>query len=124
MQMIVFPTNTPDGLLSKRGAHFGRARFYTLVAVNADGAVVDVTVTPNPGHSAGGCQSVVSLIGGLGADTLVVSGIGASPLEGFLKHGIRVYRDTHSPNVGEALSQILSGASQPMEPSMACGSAG
>ena len=44
---IVFPTNEAEGLRSRRGAHFGRANFYTVVEIDASGSVTDVTVVKN-----------------------------------------------------------------------------
>ena len=117
---IVFPTNQPDGLLSKRGAHFGRADFYTLVDVDANGNVTDVTVAKNPGHESGGCGNAVENICRLDATALVVSGIGGAPLKGFTQRGMTVYFDNASATVQDALSAFLSGALVPMTPEQSC----
>lgn len=117
---IVFPTNQPEGLLSKRGAHFGRAGFYTLVDINEAGVVTDVAVVQNPGHSDGGCSNAVDNICQLEADALIVSGIGGSPLKGFNQRGLAVYFDSASATVQEALNAFLSGSLAPMSPEQSC----
>lgn len=40
---IVFPTNQDMGYLSKRGAHFGKAKFYTIITLE-DEKISDVEV--------------------------------------------------------------------------------
>ncbi len=49
---LVYPTDEDMGYLSKRGAHFGKAKFYTIVTV-VENAIRDVEVHVNPGHSGG-----------------------------------------------------------------------
>jgi len=81
--IIVFPTTKDDGLSAKRGAHFGKANYYTVVHVE-DGIVKDVTIHKNPGHVTGACSDAVHNIQSLGADVLIVGGIGGEPLKKFL----------------------------------------
>ena len=80
---IVFPTMKEDGLSAKRGAHFGKASFYTVVKVE-EGIVKDMSIHKNPGHVTGACADAVTNIQSLGADTLIVSGIGAPIRPDFL----------------------------------------
>lgn len=117
---IVFPTNGQDGLLSKRGAHFGRANFYTVVEIDDRGEVADVAVVKNGGHAEGGCSNAVQNICDLGADALVVSGIGGSPLKGFMQRGLPVYFDNASGSVGESVSAFVQQRLQPMVPELSC----
>jgi predicted Fe-Mo cluster-binding NifX family protein len=116
---IVFPTNENGGLLSKRGAHFGRAHYYTVIDIE-DGRITDVSGIANPGHAEGGCGSAVSNITALGADALIVGGIGGSPLKGFIQAGVAVYHDDRSARVQESVDAYLSGALSPMTPEMSC----
>lgn len=116
---IVFPTNENGGLLSKRGAHFGRANYYTVVDIE-EGRVVDVTGIANPGHAQGGCGSAVTNITSLGADALVVGGIGGSPLKGFIQAGVAVYHDDRSARVEESVHAFFKGVLSPMTPEMSC----
>ncbi len=116
---IVIPTNTPDGLLAKRGAHFGKAPFYVIVDVE-NGEIKDVDFTANPGHSGGACGNAVSNIKNLGAEVLIVSGIGPNPLMGFKQVGIKVYYDGESKTVEESVKNFLNGKLEEMQPEMSC----
>jgi len=117
--MIVFPTMKEDGLKAKRGAHFGRANFYTLVNV-ADGMVKEVSVHKNPGHVTGGCADAVANIQSLGADKLVVSGIGGEPLKKFLAVGIDVFFDDKNENLEDSLHDFLAGKTAKIDPNHSC----
>jgi len=103
---IVFPTDEDRGYLSPRGAHFGKARFYTVVTVD-EGAITDVEGIVNPGHDAGGCGNAVNNIMALHPDALVVSGIGGSPAKGFANAGLDVYVDRESPTVRQAVERFI-----------------
>ena len=116
---LVIPTNTPDGLLAKRGAHFGKAPFYVIVDIEND-EVKDVDFTPNLGHSGGACGNAVMNIKNLGADVLIVSGIGPNPLMGFNKIGIKVYYDGVSPTVEESIKKFINNELEEMTPEMSC----
>lgn len=117
---LIFPSDAPDGLLAKRGAHFGRAKYYTTVEINDVGMILDVEAIANAGHSAGGCSNAVENIMALDADILVVQGIGAAPLEGFMKQGISVYHDTESITIGDAVKAFISRQLNVMQPQMCC----
>ncbi|ADR34673.1 Dinitrogenase iron-molybdenum cofactor biosynthesis protein [Sulfuricurvum kujiense DSM 16994] len=119
-QRIVFPTNEHHGLLSKRDAHFGRANFYTVVKIGADGTIEDVAVVKNEGHKESGCGGAVENICALGADALIVSGIGGSPLKGFAQKGLSVYYDNTSFNVQQSLLAFLDKQLPKMQPEMSC----
>ncbi|MDD3344057.1 MAG: NifB/NifX family molybdenum-iron cluster-binding protein [Sulfurospirillaceae bacterium] len=116
---IIFPTNKDDGISAKRGAHFGKANFYTAVVV-IDGIVQEVSVHKNPGHATGGCANAVANIQSLGADTLVVSGIGGEPLKKFLAVGIDVYFDDKNDIVEDALRDFLAGKTAKINPDHSC----
>lgn len=105
---IIFPTDENMGYLSKRGAHFGKAKFYTVVTLR-DNAILDVECVENPGHSAGGCGNAVANIMSLDPDVLVVSGIGGSPAQGFAKAGLDLYFDQNSPTVEHSIKMLLEG---------------
>ena len=108
---IVYPTNEDMGFLSKRGAHFGKAKFYTVITLD-EGKIAEVEVVKNPGHDAGGCGNAVSNIMDLMPDALVVSGIGASPAKGFANAGLALYFDENSATVKESIDAFLSGTLQ------------
>jgi predicted Fe-Mo cluster-binding NifX family protein len=117
---IVFPTNENHGLLSKRDAHFGKAYFYTVVEINPEGTIEDVIVVKNEGHAASGCGGAVENISVLGADALIVSGIGGSPLQGFAQKGLPVYHDNISMNVAQSVNAFLANQLTLMQPHMSC----
>lgn len=105
---LVFPTDENMGYLSKRGAHFGKAKFYTIITV-VENKMDDVEVVVNPGHSGGACGSAVENIMGLKPDALIVSGIGGSPAQGFANAGLDLYFDTNSATVKESVEAFLQG---------------
>jgi predicted Fe-Mo cluster-binding NifX family protein len=103
---LIYPTDENLGFLSKRGAHFGKAKFYTIITLKNE-RIQDVEVIENPGHAGGACGNAVSNIMGLNPDALVVSGIGSSPAQGFAKAGLDVYFDKTSPTVKKSIEQFL-----------------
>ena len=105
---IIFPTDENMGFLSKRGAHFGKAKFYIIITL-VDNKIADVDVQENLGHSGGACGSAVSNIMSLNPDALVVSGIGGSPAEGFAKAGLDLYFDATSPTVEKSIEMFVTG---------------
>lgn len=48
---VVFPTDENNGFLSQRGAHFGKAKFYTIITLEKD-EIAQVEVIENPGMRA------------------------------------------------------------------------
>jgi predicted Fe-Mo cluster-binding NifX family protein len=105
---VVFPTNENQGYLSQRGAHFGKANYYTVITVE-DEKITDVDGIKNPGHTEGGCGNAITNIMNLKPDALVVSGIGGAPAAGFEKAGLTVYRDQESATVQESVAKLLKG---------------
>ncbi len=102
---VIFPTNEDMGYLSKIGAHFGKAKFYTIITTNHHG-ISNVEVVENPGHSSGGCGDAISNIMSLKPDVMVVSGIGTSPAKGFANAGLEVYFDKISATVQDSLKLL------------------
>jgi len=105
---LVFPTDETEGYLSKRGAHFGKAKFYTIVTLDND-AIADVEVIQNPGHSGGACGNAVDNIMSLKPDALIVSGIGGNPAKGFHDAGLDLYFDRESPTVKTSIECFIRG---------------
>ncbi len=106
---VVFPTNENAGYLSKRGAHFGKAKFYTIIVLENDN-IIDVEVQENPGHNSGACGNAVTNIMSLKPDALVVGGIGGRPAQGFAEAGLDVYFDQTSPTVQDSLKMFIAGS--------------
>ena len=103
---LVFPIDENEGYLSKRGAHFGKAKFYTVVTVK-DNKIVDVESIQNEGHNSGACINTVTNIMSLKPDALIVSGIGGRPAQGFAESGLDVYFDQTSQTVKESIDRFL-----------------
>ena len=103
---LVFPTNEDIGYLSKRGAHFGKAKFYTIITLE-NGLIDNVEVLQNPGHDNGGCGDAIINIMNLKPDVLIVSGIGGSPAKGFANAGLEVFFDKDSLTVNDSIDKFL-----------------
>ena len=103
---LIFPTDEDMGYLSKRGAHFGKAKFYTIITLKDD-TISDVEIHKNPGHSGGACGNAVANIMSLNPDALIVSGIGGSPAQGFSKAGLDLYFDKTSPTIKESIDMFI-----------------
>jgi len=104
---VVFPTDQNIGYLSKRGAHFGKAKFYTVITLEKE-KIADVEVFENPGHE-GSCGGAITNIMNLKPDALIVSGIGSSPAKGFFNEGLDIYFDKKSPKVEDSIKMLISG---------------
>ena len=103
---IIFPTDENMGYLSRRGAHFGKAKYYTIITME-NNQIVDVEGIKNPGHDNGGCSNAVANIMELNPDALVVSGIGENPSTGLEKAGLRLYVDKVSPTVQMSIHKFI-----------------
>ncbi len=103
---VVFPTDENMGYLSKRGAHFGKAKFYTIITIKDD-KIDDVEVVKNSGHNTGACSNAVANIMSLKPDALVVSGIGGSPAQGFAEAGLDIYFDQESILVEDSIKLLV-----------------
>lgn len=108
---VLFPTDENMGYLSARGAHFGKAKFYTIITLE-DGKIVDVEGVANESHNSGACSNAVANIMAHKPDALVVSGIGATPAQGFADVGLDVYFDTTSATVEQAVALFVAGKLQ------------
>lgn len=105
---LIFPTDENMGFLSKRGAHFGKAKYYTIITLDGT-KILTVESIKNQGHQEGGCGNAVSNIMNLKPDALIVSGIGNSPAKGFAQAGLDLYFDQNSLTIKESIELFLSG---------------
>lgn len=105
---LIFPTDENMGYLSRRGAHFGKAHYYTIITLE-ENEIADVECITNPGHDGGACGNAVSNIMNLNPDALIVGGIGGSPAQGFANAGLDVYVDSESATVKESIQAFTSG---------------
>ena len=108
---LVFPTDENMGYLSKRGAHFGKAKFYIIITLQGN-KIVDVEGVANDGHKTGACGNAVTNIMSLNPDALIVGGIGGSPAQGFANAGLDLYFDTQSATIQQSVEQFIQGLLQ------------
>lgn len=116
---LIFPTDENNGFISKRGTHFGKAKFYTIVILE-DGKIIDVEGVQNRGHDSGACGGAVSNIMSLNPDALVVGGIGANPAKGFFEAGLDVYVDADSQTVEMSVEKFLQDKLEKLNSSGTC----
>jgi predicted Fe-Mo cluster-binding NifX family protein len=88
---VAIPTNNPGGLLAERSDHFGHCDVFTVVELDGQKAIKEVTTITNGGHEAGGCMVPVRLLQDANVQAIVVGGMGARPMRGFADAGISVY---------------------------------
>ena len=120
---VAVPSENPGGLDAYRAGHFGHCDVFTLVEVN-DGKVDSVTTAPNPPHVQGGCMAPVNHLLDLGANALIVGGIGMRPLMGFRQVGIDVYFGPEGATVGSVIDRFLDGKLQVISDEQTCGGGG
>lgn len=116
---IAVPSQTRDGLASQRSEHFGHCEFFTLVDFAGD-TVTRVQHIDNVVH--GSCMMPVKLLQDFEVNALIVSGIGAKPLQGFAQAGIAVFFAPRLP-YGDVNSLMEGMARQEfslMDPGQAC----
>jgi len=88
---IAIPTNFPGGLDAERSDHFGHCDIFTMVDIDANNQITEVTTIQNGDHEAGGCMVPVKILQEAGAESIIVGGMGARPMRGFADAGITVY---------------------------------
>ena len=88
--VFAVPSNNPGGLEAKRSDHFGHCDVFTIIKVQ-DGEIADVGTVDNQEHGAGGCMVPVQFLKNQDVKAIVVGGIGARPLQGFVEVGIDVF---------------------------------
>jgi predicted Fe-Mo cluster-binding NifX family protein len=125
MMKIAIPTENPGGLKAARSEHFGHCPVFTVVELEKS-EVAQVEVVNNIPHGEGGCVGPVNLLKGAGVEAIVVSGMGARPMQGFCDAGITVYyadkirvTDAHS-----AVKKFTEGGLPVMHPTQACKGSG
>jgi predicted Fe-Mo cluster-binding NifX family protein len=121
--LIAVPSETPGGLESGVGAHFGHCDLYTLVSVQ-DGAIQEVSVIPNMPHQQGGCMAPVQYLAGKGVQQLIAGGMGLRPLMGFNQVGIQVLHGGEARTVGEAVQAAIDGKLVQFQQMHTCGGGG
>ncbi len=121
--LVAVPSDAPGGLDATISAHFGHSWAFTLVSVE-DGKIGEVKILNNEGHDHGGCMTPVNFLKDHKADILVAGGMGARPLAGFQKVGIKVYSKEEVSLVKEAVELYMSGKAREFAKAEACSGGG
>ncbi len=113
---VAVPTNNPGGLEAERSDHFGHCDIFTVLNLSEDFTINDVEKIENGEHEAGGCMVPVKVLSDAGVEAIVVGGMGARPMQGFVQAGIKVY----FANVAtiKTVKEVAEGFSQNMLPLM------
>jgi len=116
---IAVPTQTQDGLASIRSEHFGHAELFTLVDISGND-ITGVQHIANMPH--GNCMMPVKLLQDMQVNVLVVSGIGTTPLKGFVTAGISVFFAPKFPyqDVKSLVDGMMQQEFSLMNPDQAC----
>lgn len=88
--LLAVPSNNPGGLEAGRSEHFGHCDLFTIIKIKND-VIAEVRTVSNQEHEAGGCMVPVQFLKSHDVDAIVVGGIGARPLQGFIEVGIDVF---------------------------------
>lgn len=121
--VVAIPTMGEGGFECERSGHFGHCDCFTVVDVEGS-AAARTRVVANPPHGSGGCLEPVGRLAAEGVTAIIVGGMGARPLAGFVEAGIDVYYEPSNPRVGDALEMLLAGELPQMEVRNACGGGG
>ncbi len=100
------PSNNPGGLEAGRSDHFGHCDVFTIIKVQ-DGEIAEVDTLANQEHGAGGCMVPVQFLKNQDVKAIVVGGIGARPLQGFVDAGIDVFYADR--NVAQTVRSVVDG---------------
>lgn len=123
---IAIPSNNPGGLEAGRSDHFGHCDVFTIVDLDENKVVENVSTIANGEHQAGGCMVPVKILHEGGAEAIVVGGMGARPMQGFAGVGIDVYFADRSTiqTVGEVVEKFAAGQLPVMHADQVCKGSG
>lgn len=99
---IVVPVSDEKGIDSSLSQHFGRAPFYVIVDLDANGQVVYQKTVPNTSEHFGGVGLPPDIIHQMKPNALVTYGLGSRALSMFRDRGIAVLR-TEANTVREVI---------------------
>ena len=123
---IAIPSNKPGGLEAGRSDHFGHCDIFTIIDLDENKDVKDVTTIANGDHEAGGCMVPVKVLHDGGAEAIIVGGMGARPMQGFAGVGIDVYFADRNimKTVGDAVTKFVEGQLPVMHADQVCKGSG
>ncbi len=98
----------------------------TVVDINENNEVADVKIVKNVPHDAGGCMAPVKVLQNSDVEAIIVSGMGARPMQGFNQVGITIYYADQKqvPNVASVVENLLAKKLPVMHVDQACTGSG
>jgi len=122
---VAIPSNNPGGMDAARSEHFGHCDVFTVVKLE-DKQALEVGLVENVPHGAGGCKAPVTVLQDAGVTAIVVSGMGARPMQGFSEAGITVYYADNNqvPDVKSAIEKLSGSGLPEMHSTQACTGSG
>ena len=118
---IAIPSTFPGGMNASRSEHFGHSDIFTIVELNGT-KINTVELVDNISHAQGGCTAPVRLLKNAGVEAVVVTGLGARPMEGLSSAGIQVYFAASSANmiVADVIQKFIDGKLPQIQPTQLC----
>lgn len=122
---IAIPSETAEGLASKRSDHFGHSRHFTVIELE-NGKVRGSISLKNHDHSPGGCMQPVGLLAENGVESLLVGGIGRGPFQRLQQQGIKVFFADlkHYPDIQSTIEGFLGNKLPALHPDQLCAGSG
>jgi predicted Fe-Mo cluster-binding NifX family protein len=123
---IAIPTNNPGGLEASRSDHFGHCDVFTVISLGQDNSIEKVETIANGDHEAGGCMVPVQILHDAAVKAIVVGGMGARPMQGFVQAGIDVYFASREAvqDVQSVVQHFVDGKLPIMHPAQVCKGSG
>jgi predicted Fe-Mo cluster-binding NifX family protein len=106
--LVAVPSDQDTGMDSRVADHFGRCPFFTMLEIEDDGEVRQVTSIPNPCFEAHAPGQVPIFLNGEGADVILAGGMGRRAIAIFSDMGIQTCTGARG-TVRETISAYLEG---------------
>jgi predicted Fe-Mo cluster-binding NifX family protein len=100
---IIIPTAEDKGLSSELAEHFGRAPYFTVIDLDAEGEVLSVKAVVNSGEDVGGTRLTHDNILELKPNAIIVCGMGPRGIMSFQNAGVAVFK-ANADNLEEIIT--------------------
>ncbi len=117
--IYLIPLENNLGSGSRLSTHFGRARYYAMLAYEDRTSTLKVEVKQSPNLIHGGTCGAADIVKRLGADAVIVKGIGLRAVQLLQSLGIKVYK-TESETLDQVIKEVREGRLTPITESEAC----
>jgi len=111
---VAVPSELPGGLAARRSTHVGRAQAFTVVDIGRDGSIGEVRVMPNPADDTSPHGVVATMLVHEAVTDLVVEGIGEGMRTRLVPAGVRIWHDSRSATVLDAVRSLAAGVLAPL----------